>query len=71
MLTCLLLQFLSQFVEGGSPAWLLLPAHPHQGVESRGAVFGRIHAIACLHLLLYLRERLQQQQRNPRELSLH
>lgn len=60
-LTHLLLQFLSQLVEGGSPAWLLVPASPHQGVQSRGAVFRSIHAIACLHSLLYLRERLQEQ----------
>lgn len=60
-LTHLLLQFLSQFVEGGSPAWLLLPASLHQGVKSRGAVFWSIHAIAFLHSLLYLFERLQEQ----------
>lgn len=59
--TDLLLQFLSQFVEGGSLAGVLLPACPHQGVNSRGAVFWSLHAITCVHSLLHLPERLQEQ----------
>lgn len=59
--TDLLLQFLSQFVEGGSLAGVLLPAGPHQGINSRGAVFWSLHAITCLHSLLHLPERLQEQ----------
>lgn len=57
----LLLQFLPQFVEGGSPAWLLCPARPHQGVKSGGAVLRSVHAIARLHSLLHLPEGLQEQ----------
>lgn len=51
-------KFLSQFVESRSFAWLLLPANPHQGVNTRGAVLWSLHAIALLHFLFHLLQRL-------------
>ncbi len=61
-------EFLSQFVESRSSAWLLLPANPHQGVNTRGAVFWSLHAKAPLHSLLHLLQRLQEQeQRESKE----
>lgn len=59
--THLLFKFLSQFVESRSSAGLLLPANPHQGVNTRGTVLWSLHAIAPLHSLLHLPERLHEQ----------
>lgn len=54
MLPHLLFQSVSQFVKSGSSPWFLLPAGPHQGVNTRRAVLWSLHAIASLHFLLHL-----------------
>lgn len=65
--TYLSFEFLSQFVESRSSAWLLLPANPHQGVNTRGAVLWSLHAEASLHSLLHLLQRLQEQGQRERK----
>lgn len=54
MFSNLLFQSVSQFVKSGSSPWFLLPAGPHQGVNTRRAVLWSLHAIASLYSLLHL-----------------
>lgn len=54
-----LFKFLPQFGKAGSPARLLFPAEPHEGVNISRAFLWSLHTIASLHLLLHLLQRLQ------------
>lgn len=57
--TQLSVELLPQLVERGPPAWLLLPAALHQGVNPRRTVLWSLHAIALFHFLLHLFQRLE------------